>query len=126
MQALANLAERAEELPIEANQALDPRHVNDALFVVVGGEVTASLPEGGRVRRYGPGQLVFGIAAASGVDLGYETTVGESTRVLRIAREDFYDVLEEHFASARATLRALATEREALVDEKERRAQGGS
>ncbi len=126
MQALANLAERAEELTLEANQSLDPRHVNDALFVVVGGEVSASLPEGGRVRRYGPGQLVFGVAAASGVDLGYETTASEGTRVLRIAREDFYDVLEEHFASARATLKALATEREALVDEKERRAQGGT
>ena len=126
MQALANLAEHAEELTIEAGAALDPRHVNDAIFVVLGGEISASLPGAGRVRRYGPGELVFGAAAAGGADLGYDTTASAGTRVLRIVREDFYDVLEEHFAIARATLKALAGEREVLVDEKERRAQEGA
>ena len=126
MQALANLAEQAEEIALAAGDALDPHHVNDALHVVVSGQITASVPGGTRVRTYGPGRLVFGNAAAGAKDLGHDTRAGEGTRVLRLVREDFYDVLEEHFAIARSTLRALATEREVLVDEKERRAQGGT
>ena len=119
MQALANLAEQAEEIALAAGDALDPHHVNDALHVVVSGQITASVPGGTRVRTYGPGRLVFGNAAAGAKDLGHDTRAGEGTRVLLLVREDFYDVLEEHFAIARSTLRALATEREVLVDEKE-------
>ena len=123
MQALANLASQATEVSFAAGEELDPRHVNDALYIVVQGAVRASLPESTVERTYGPGRLVFGAAASGSKDLGYETTTTEGTRVLRIVREDFNDVLEEHFGMARACLKALACEREILVDEKERRAQ---
>ncbi len=94
MQALANLAEQAEEITIAAGEALDPHRMNDALHVVVSGAVTATAPGGARVRTYGPGRLVFGSAAAGAKDLGYDTSAAPGTRVL---------------------------EREVLVDEKQRR-----
>ncbi|HSO39937.1 MAG TPA: cyclic nucleotide-binding domain-containing protein [Labilithrix sp.] len=122
IQSLTNLAELAEEVSCAAGEVLDPERTNDALLVVVSGEVKASHPGSADTPSYGPGRLVFGPAAAGAKDLGYEAVTTEPARLLRIAREDYYDVLEEHFGLARSSLKALAAERERLVDEKERRA----
>ena len=66
--------------------------------------------------------LVFGSLAASSQPLAYEARARTATRARRIAREDYFDAMEEHFALARSTMKALAREREVLVNEKERRA----
>lgn len=123
VQALTNLAELATEVSYAAGELLVERdQPSESMFVVVSGEVTAARADSARVQRFGPGMLVFRYAAASPKDLGYDARADTPTRALRIAREDYYDVMEEHFALARSSMRALAAEREVLVNEKERRA----
>jgi CRP-like cAMP-binding protein len=127
VQALTNLAEQAADVTWAAGDALAVRgEPIESMFVVVSGEVTATRAESARAERFGPGMLVFGSAAASARDLGYEAQAAVATRTLQIAREDYYDVMEEHFALARSTLKALAAERELLVNEKESRARRGA
>jgi CRP-like cAMP-binding protein len=123
MQALTNLAELSVEVSFAAGEELIERgQPSEGMFVVVTGEVTGTRGESAREETFGPGTLVFGSTAASSKDLGYEARAVTPTRTLRIAREDYYDVMEEHFALARSSMKALATERELLVNEKERRA----
>ncbi len=123
VQALTNLAELATEVSFETGEELVERgQHSEHMFVVVTGEVTATRAESAPAELFGPGTLVFGSTAASSKDLGYEAHAAAPTRTLRIAREDYYDVMEEHFALARSAMKALAAERELLVNEKERRA----
>jgi hypothetical protein len=66
--------------------------------------------------------LVFGMSALC-VDVPTsEARATEPTRLLAIAREDYLDLVEEHFGLARAAMRALMLEREVLVNEQARRA----
>ncbi|MDB4941645.1 MAG: hypothetical protein JWP97_1179 [Labilithrix sp.] len=123
MQALANLAELAHVRQLAPGEVLVERgRAAPMLAVVLAGEVDAQREDRRRAQHYGPGTLVFGGAAVAGRDLGYEVRATAATRILEIGREDFLDVLEEHFQLARSVLRGLVAEREVLVDEKERRA----
>jgi CRP-like cAMP-binding protein len=124
VQALTNLAELAHDVEVtDAALIFEREKPSDAMFVVLSGEVVASREGSSRPERYGPGCLVLGSVAATAADLGYEARAAGLTRMLKISREDYYDVMEEHFALARSSLKALATERELLVNEKGRRAQ---
>ena len=123
VQALTNLAAHAQDVSYGPGEALVERGKPiDSMFVVVSGEVTATRADSARAERFGPGMLVFGPAAASSVDLTFDVRTAMGARALRISLEDYLDVMEEHFGLARSTLKALAAEREALVNEKERRA----
>jgi len=123
VQALTDLADHAHDVSYAAGEALHERgQPSDSMFVVVSGEVTATRAADARAERFGPGMLVFGSAAASSKDVGFDAHTALGARTLRIAREDYYDVMEEHFELARSSMKALAAEREMLVNEKEERA----
>jgi CRP-like cAMP-binding protein len=125
VQALINLAENAHEAEAAAGELVVTRgEPNDSMIVVVSGEVTVPVA-GSRDETFGPGMLVFGSRAASSKDLGCEGRAVSATRTLRIVREDYFDAMEEHFALARSSMKALAAEREELVNEKGRRAAPG-
>lgn len=122
VQALLNLAVQAQDVAFEADEPVFSRgESNDSLYVVMSGEVTAQRAESGHLERFGPGKLVFGSAAAAAENLAHEARAATATRALRIAREDYLDVMEEHFALARSSLKAISLEREALINEKGRR-----
>jgi CRP-like cAMP-binding protein len=122
VQALSDLAEQAGEVTFAVGDVLVARGApNDAMFLVLSGEVTATRAQGAPAERFGPGMLVYGSSAAAAKGLGYEAVATEPTRLLRIVREDFHDAIEEHFGLARSALKALAAERELLTNEKERR-----
>jgi CRP-like cAMP-binding protein len=122
MQALTNLAEVAHEASFAAGDLLfEPGEACDSMFVVVSGEVMASHARATHPDKHGPGMLVAGSAAASSKDLGIEARATMATRALRILREDYFDVMEEHFTLARSSMKALAAEREILVNAKGRR-----
>lgn len=122
VQALLDLAMQAQEVTFEAGEAVFERGAsNDALYVVVSGEVSARRAASGHLERFGRGKLVFGSAAAATEDLAHEARAATATRALRIAREDYLDVMEEHFALACSSLKAISLEREVLVNEKGRR-----
>lgn len=121
-QALANLAAIAEEQVFAAGEAVSVRGVADErITVVVAGRVEGTRAEGALGETYGAGSLVFGVSALGANAGAFEAIAAEPTRVLRIEREDYFDLLEEHFGLARAAMKALTLERERLVNEEERR-----
>jgi CRP-like cAMP-binding protein len=121
VQALTNLALVTKETVFEEGDVVFERGVpNDDLVAILSGEVQGTRSESGFVESFGPGDLVFG-ASAVGTAPVHEARAAKRTRALRIAREDYLDVVEEHFALARSSLKAIMIERELLMNEKGRR-----
>jgi len=78
-----------------------------SLYLVVEGRVLAR--RGGRtVLEAGAGRTVGDLALLDGMPTHYEAVAAEDSRVLRLGREDFYDVLEERFRVARQVMAYLA------------------
>jgi CRP-like cAMP-binding protein len=116
IQTLASLAELATELRADSGELLAPRgEPKRRLLIVASGEVSATC-EGAPTftGRFGRGALVCG-ALAVGETTDYELRATVQTRALAIAREDYLDVMEEHFGLLRSTLRALIEERDVLI-----------
>ena len=116
-QALLDLAAHAVEVELEAGVVVVAREQNDAMFVTVSGAIAATAAASVPEETFGPGTLVFGSRAATSKDLGFEAHTTTKSRVLRLLREDYFDAMEEHFGLARSSMKALASEREALVNE---------
>jgi CRP-like cAMP-binding protein len=115
IQAVSSLAELAAELRPAAEQVLarsgEPkRH----MLVVASGEISATCPAPALRGRFGRGTLVCG-ALAIGDATDYEVRAEVPSHVLAIARDDYFDIMEEHFGLFRSTLRALVEERDLLV-----------
>jgi CRP-like cAMP-binding protein len=124
-QALSDLAEVAHESVHEPDVVLAAgRTTSDAIYLVLGGELTLETRSGDTktTESFGPGAMVLGPRGATPQRVGYEARVTEKARILELPREDFYDVMEEHFGMARSMLKWLVGQRETLLDEKERRA----
>jgi CRP-like cAMP-binding protein len=118
VQALLDLAAHAVEVDFDAGKTIvGPGEPNEAMFVTLSGAVSASTSPAVPEETFGPGTLVFGSRAATSKDLGFEAHATTKTRLLRIMREDYFDAMEEHFALARSSMKALAAEREALANE---------
>jgi CRP-like cAMP-binding protein len=125
-QALLDLAAHAVEVDLDAGAVVVAREHDDAMFVTVSGAIAARASEPGFEETFGPGALVFGSRAATSKHLGFEAHAVTKSRVLRLAREDYFDAMEEHFGLARSSMKALAGEREVLANESARRAQSAS
>ncbi|MDF2695500.1 MAG: hypothetical protein K0S65_3883 [Labilithrix sp.] len=122
VQALTNLALVAEETVFEEGNIVVERDVpNDGLVAILSGEIQGTRIEGGFVETFGPGELVFGASAVGTETPLHEARATKRTRALRIVREDYLDVVEEHFGLARSSLKALMIERERVLNEKGRR-----
>lgn len=121
VQALTDLALVTKETVFEKGDIVVERGTpSEDLIAILRGEVEGTRTHGGPVEAFGPGELVFG-ASALGAAPGHEARATQRTRALRIVREDYLDVVEEHFGLARSSLRAIILERELLVNEKARR-----
>jgi CRP-like cAMP-binding protein len=116
VQAVASLAQVADELELEAGALLfGVGEVQRTQYVVARGLI--ELRRGQEfVARCGPLTLV-GAAAALSDQLGaYSATALSASLVLRIRAEDYYDQAEEHPELTRAALAYLAIERERMMD----------
>jgi CRP-like cAMP-binding protein len=115
-QAVASLAQVAEELELQAGAPLFARgEVQRTLYVVARGLIELRR-EDECVARCGPLTLV-GAAAALSDELGaYSASALEPSLILRITAEDYYDQAEEHPQLTRAALAYLAIERERLME----------
>ena len=78
-----------------------------ALFLVVEGEIEA-LRDGRRLFDAGPGETVGDLALLDGLPTHYEARALEPTRVLRLEREAFLELMEERFRVARQVMAHLA------------------
>jgi CRP-like cAMP-binding protein len=114
IQTLTTLAELATEVQAADSEVLahkgEPKR---QMLVVALGEVTATRDAPVLTGRFGPGALVCGALAV--LDLTeYEFRAGGSTRLLAIDRDDYVDLMEEHFGLVLSTARALLHERESV------------
>lgn len=116
VQTLASLASVADEVVVEPGDALFATGDADgAIFVVARGEIETERTEPSIVTRYGRGAMVAGPAALVDRD-AYAARATQRTLVLRFSREDWFDVMEEHFDLVRSTMISLAEEREGLMN----------
>ena len=117
IQALASLAQLARQRTFPSGTALfqigDP--AND-LFVVVAGTVRVSRSSPAVDHSFLPVRLVAG-AAALGYEQHYYDAIAESdVTTLAIAKEDLFDVAEDHFGLARALFAYSSLERERIMN----------
>lgn len=114
VQTLVSLAEMAEETQAAKDDILVlPPAFGKRLVVLVSGAVVVS-GVGEPTARFGRGALVCGADALGGGS--YEIRATDPTRAIVLQVEDYLDIMEEHFSLARSALRALAVERETLLD----------
>jgi CRP-like cAMP-binding protein len=114
VQTLASLAGMAEETRAAKGDILvSAPAFGERLVVLASGAVEAS-GAGEPTARFGRGALVCGADALGGGS--YEIRAADATRAFVLQVEDYLDIMEEHFSLARSALRALALEREALLD----------
>jgi CRP-like cAMP-binding protein len=114
-QAIASLAQVAEELALQPGEELFARgNTERSLYAVASGVVALCLEE--RVTRIGPLRFLSPAAALSG-RLGKYTARAESRAiVLQIREEDYYDQSDEHPDLTRAAMAYMATEIEKVMN----------
>lgn len=115
-QAIASLAQVAEELSFEAGEVLfTTGNAERALYAVASGVVALrSLTD--RVTRVGPLRFLAPAAALSGQLGAFSAHAESDVIVLRIREEDYYDQAEEHPELTRSAMAFTATELERLMD----------
>ncbi len=114
-QAIASLAQVAEELTLSAGAELFARGgAERALYAVASGVI--ALRSGDRLTRVGPTSFLAPAAALS-VGLGeYSAHAETAAIVLRIREEEYYDQSDEHPELTRSAMAYMATEQEKLMD----------
>ncbi|MBK8941219.1 MAG: cyclic nucleotide-binding domain-containing protein [Polyangiaceae bacterium] len=117
VQALAELASRAEVLELEAGEMLmRPGSGNERIFVVMRGSVHVErrvAPE--LAATFYPGELVLGSATFAGALPGYASVAGANTALLAIDQSEIDDVADDHFDLVKAVLRGMSIERDTLA-----------
>ncbi len=110
---LAAIAEEASFMP--GNDIYKVNEAADALYLIIDGKV--------RMHRDGQEIAVYGARQAIGTWSLFDNrprlataTAIEETQTLRIAREDFYDLISDHVRIAEAVFKALARRLRELVE----------
>ncbi len=115
-QAIASLAQVAEELTFSAGAELFARgQAERALYVVASG-VVALRDAADRLGRVGPLRMLAPAAALSGVLGEYSARAETQAIVLRIREEEYYDQSDEHPDLKRSAMAYMATEQEKMMD----------
>lgn len=113
---LAYLAAIAEEVSFDKDDSIyEMNEVADSLYLVIDGKI--------RLHRNGEEIALAGKREAFGTWSLFDdqprvatATAVEETETLKIARDDFYDLLSDHVRIAEAVLRSLARRLRALSD----------
>ena len=103
VQPLVTLANHAEEVRVGTGERILERGApNTAFLIVATGLVECRRTDPDVVARFGPGDLVSGAAAVGSDENELDAVALEPSVLLRISREDLYDVMEDHFGVVRA------------------------
>jgi CRP-like cAMP-binding protein len=114
IQALTSLAEIADEVRLAQGEVLiQEKQPQSSIHFLAHGlvRIASEAPPVSAV--FGARSVVAGYAAFAAVS-GYTAVAERPSVLLRIDREDFFDVVEDHFEVARSLLGYLATERARL------------
>ncbi|RMF67239.1 MAG: cyclic nucleotide-binding domain-containing protein [Calditrichaeota bacterium] len=113
---LAHLAAIAEEVSyLPGTHLYEVNDSPDALYLVINGKVRLHR-EGQEINVVGAGEALGTWALFDNQPRVATATALEPTDVLRIDRDDFYDLLSDHVRIAEAVLRSLARRLRALVE----------
>lgn len=113
VQSLVSLAAQAEEIRLPANETLAEVGAPSAsLYFVVDGMIRAEREDPRIVGRFGPSDLVGRHAALGFMEAQYKIITERPSVVLRIQKEDMYDVMEDHSAMIRVAFASVARENE--------------
>ena len=113
VQPLVSLAAQAEEERWSGGDVLFDvdQPLTDLRFVVTG-RIRADLDDPRIVGHFGPGDLVGAHAAIGFALTQYKMTAERDTVILRIAKEDLYDLMEDHSRLTRVGFAFVARENE--------------
>lgn len=104
---LAHMAAIAEEVEFDASDSLfEEGAIPDACFLILVGRV--ELSRGAQVElTVGPGEDIGVWALFDGEPRAFSARALENTHALKIAREEFYDLLSDHTDIIQSLFRAL-------------------
>jgi CRP-like cAMP-binding protein len=126
VQGVTRLAGLAEEVRFAPGDVISRRgDPSDALLVVARGLVQVSHDAPRLEARFGAGSLVGGYASLGHGTHQFDTKVLAPTAALRVRREDFFDLLEDHFEVTKAIMAFLGAERERIYAERAARIKAG-
>lgn len=113
---LSYIAQITDEIDFQTSEIIYREgDAADALYVVISGEVLIQR-NSQKLLTAGP-KSAFGIWALFDEDERVVSAVcASSCRLIRLAKEDFHDVLADHSEITRSVLRAMATRLRGLVD----------
>jgi CRP-like cAMP-binding protein len=116
VQAIARIAQIADELELAEGQTLhQPGKATDAFYIVASGVVEIAHEEPTVRARFGPGEVVFG-AGGVGVRVpSFSSMALAPTVLLAVRREDFFDIMEDHFDVMRSVMKGVSSERERVL-----------
>ncbi len=118
VQSIVDLAAASREARFEAGATILPRGVDrHDMLLVVSGEVAADRVEPRVERRYGPGDIVCGVASFGAPAPFWEARAVTPTRVISFPIEVWFDLMEEHFDLVRSALAAVGRRREVLLEQ---------
>ncbi len=117
VQALVDLAADSQEVSFDLGSIVFPRGVqHQQLIVLVEGEVLSTRVDPALERRYGPGDVLGGVAAFGAPALAWESRATTPGRGIAVDIEAWFELMEEHFDMVRSTLSAILARRELLLD----------
>lgn len=104
---VSRIASIADELKVSpSHQILDPAKEVDSLYVILDGEAELSR-DGKAIARAGRGEVLGSWALFDVEPLGVGATAITDVRLLRINRNDFYDLLSDNMQITQAIFSTL-------------------
>lgn len=106
---LAPVAETAEVRQVAAGTLLIRQgDAGDCLYLVIEGEVSVRLAGGAEIARRGPGTVLGEMAVISSRPRSADCVAESNVTVLRIDRDDFWDLMALHPDLAQSVIEVLA------------------
>jgi CRP-like cAMP-binding protein len=126
VQGVSRLAGLAEEVRYAEGDAISRFGEPCASLVVVACGLVQIRREDPRLEaRFGAGSIVGGYASIGRDAHQYDSTALAPTVALRVRKDDFFDLLEDHSEVTRSVLAFMAIERERILDERAVRVKAG-
>ncbi len=122
VQAVARVAQVAEEVELAAGQLLhEPGKATHSFYIVASGLVEVAHEEPHFRARFGAGEVVFGAGGVGIRSPEFSSKAIAPTVLLAVRREDFFDIMEDHFDVMRSVMKGVSHERERVLTERAER-----
>jgi len=116
VQTLATLAAHSEAVYMAPGDAPVSVSIHDrAMFAIAHGEMEVTYDSSMAKERFATGEMLAG-ANAFVEKAAFSASATRPSLLLKVAAEDWFDVMEEHFDLTRSIIGSLVLEREALMN----------